>query len=166
MKINYPYLPKNKKYLYVKADNIFMRIAKSYAFAHSLDEYMPGCSVIVKGGKILGIGANGSDYHKNHPCKRKELGIPTGQGYELCEGCHPKHHSELAAINDARKHKHSVEGADLYLWGHWWCCRWCWEEMLSSGIRSVFLLKGSEIDFNREAKGNIVGKQFAGLKDI
>lgn len=164
MQISYPYLPANRKYLYVKEDNQFMKIAKAFAFMESLDDYMPTCSVIVKNNKIIGLGANGSDYHRTHQCKRKQLGIPTGQGYELCEGCHPKNHSEVRAIKDAYNKHNSTSNAELYLWGHWWCCQPCWQEIIKAKIGKVYLVEGSETIFNRERTGNKIGKQFKGFK--
>jgi deoxycytidylate deaminase len=164
MKIKYPFLPPGRKHLYVPEKNSYMQLAMNFAFFNSLDDYMPTCSVIVKNNQIIGIGANGSDYHKTHECRRKQLGIPTGQGYELCEGCHPRNHSEARAIADAVSKKNSTLSAELYLWGHWWCCEPCWQSIIKARIKKVYLMRGSEKLFNREAKGNIVGRQFAGIR--
>jgi deoxycytidylate deaminase len=155
--IKYPYLPSNHVILYVPSDNIFMQEAKKYAKENSLDKNMPTSSVIVKNGKIIGYGANGSNYHEINGCERVKRGIPTGQGYELCEGCHPKNHSEPKAIKNAGE---DVKEADLYLWGHWWCCESCWNAILGAEIRNVYLLENSEVLFNKENPNNIVGKQF------
>jgi deoxycytidylate deaminase len=135
--------------------------AKAYAQAHSLDKTMPNSSIVVLNGKIVGRGANGSDYHEKHGCERVRLGIPTGQRYELCEGCSPKNHGEPRAITDALSRLDSVQDADLYLWGHWWCCEPCWNTMQASGIRTVYLLQDSEELFNKDSPKNIVGHQFA-----
>lgn len=161
--IKYPYIPKNKKILYVGIDNKFMRLARDFAKKHSLDDYMPGAAVIVKDGVVVGEGANGSKYHDKHPCRRKDLGLKTGEGYELCEGCHPNNHSEVASINNAkdRGNKKGLTEANLYLWGHWWCCKPCWEAMIEVDIRNVYLLKDSEKLFNKDHPDNIIGKQFA-----
>lgn len=158
--INYPYMPAEGRIEYVSADNPFMQAAKEYAREHSLDKNMPNSSILVLDEEIIGRGANGSDYHEKHGCERVRLGIPTGQGYELCEGCSPKNHGEPRAIADALSRTDSIAGADLYLWGHWWCCEPCWNAMLDAGISTVYLLENSEILFNKEAPGNIVGKQF------
>jgi len=88
-------------------------------------------------------------------------GIPTGQQYELCEGCHPKNHSEPRAIADAKKNGHDTKGADLYLWGHWWACETCWQTMIAAGIKNFYLMEGSEKLFNKSHPKNIIGKQFA-----
>lgn len=159
-KVEYPYLPEGCEIKYVPVDNVFMMTAKEYAKHHSLDNTMPTASVIVFNNEVIGIGANGSDYHKTHPCERVRLGSKTGEGYELCEGCHPKNHSERKAIADSRGKGTLVSGADLYLWGHWWCCEPCWQEMLSAGIKNIYLMEGSEKLFNKNNPANIVGRQF------
>ena len=153
--IKYPYLPEGRTILYVPADNPFMREARAFALAHSLDDTVKTGSIVVKDGEIIGRGANGSDYHKTHGCERVRRGIPTGEGYELCEGCHPQNHSERRAIFKAVHAGYDVAGADLYLWGHWWCCKPCWDSMIEAGVANVYLLEGSEALFNtkREPTG-------------
>jgi deoxycytidylate deaminase len=145
---------------YADMDNPYMKAAKEYARLHSLDKTMPNSSIIVKEGKIVAQGANGSTYHDTHVCERVRLKIPTGQGYELCEGCHPKNHGEARAIADAEARSVDVSGGDLYLWGHWWLCRWCRERLSKVGIKKIFLLKNAEVLFNKNKGGNIIGKQF------
>ncbi|MBT4153194.1 MAG: hypothetical protein HOE53_00935 [Candidatus Magasanikbacteria bacterium] len=154
--IAYPYIPKGRAFKFTPLSDPFMTMAKAYAETHSLDKHYPNASIMVKNGKIIGMGANGSDYHDNHGCKRKELGIPTGQGYDLCEGCHPKNHSEPAALKDAAKKEHDAEGADIYLWGHWWCCEPCWQQMIAAGIRDVYLMEDAHNTFTKEAKKRII----------
>lgn len=166
--INYPYLPKGRSIFYVSADNEFMRMAFEYAKVHSLDSTMPTAAIIAVGGKVKAMAANGSNYHKMHQCERVRLNIPTGHGYELCEGCHPKNHAEARAIakllgsesTETTEGTETREGIDLYLWGHWWCCEDCWKAMIAAGINRVFLQENSEVLFNKQAVGNIVGKQF------
>ncbi len=160
-KIEYPYMPDEATIEYTNMDNLFMQMAREYAKRFSLDKVMPNSSIIVRDGAIVGIGANGSDYHENNECERVKRGSKTGEDYELCEGCHPKNHSEQSAINDAREVGiQNLEGAELYLWGHWWCCEPCWNAMLDSGISKVHLLEGSEVLFNREDPNNVIGRQF------
>jgi|SRR3989338_6063145 len=160
--IKYPFLPEGRKIEYVTASDVYMKLARAFAEAQSLDAVMPGAAVIVYKGRVIGIGANGSDYHKTHACQRVAIKCKSGEGYELCEGCHPKNHSEAKAINVAVAQGHRIDlwGADLYLWGHWWCCEPCWIAMLQAGINNVYLLESSEILFNKEHADNIVGKQF------
>jgi deoxycytidylate deaminase len=159
-KIEYPFIHILGTIIYSEGFNQYMVAAKEYAKNHSLDESMPNASVIVRNGKILAYGANGSEYHANNVCERVKQNIPTGQGYELCEGCHPKNHSESSAILSANTTNVDIRGAEIYLWGHWWCCEPCWNTMIESGINTVHLLAGSEHLFNRESKKNIIGHQF------
>ena len=159
-KVSCPYIPEGRIVQYVDGINPFMALAKEFAKEHSLDSVMPGAAVIIRNDTVLGIGANGSDYHKNNKCQRVILGCKSGEGYELCEGCHPRNHSEPSAIKDALARGNDTEGADLYLWGHWWCCKPCWDAMIEAGINTVFLLVNSEVLFNKESPDNIVGKQF------
>lgn len=150
MAIQYPYLPEGKTISYVPADNQFMRAAEESARTYSLDRKHPTGSVLVKDGIIIGRGANGSTYHKKYGCKRKQQGIPTGERYDLCDGCHPKNHSEPKAIADAQSRGERTDGTDLYLWGHWWCCKPCWDAMIAAGIKEAYLLEGSEKLFNQK----------------
>ncbi len=164
--ISYPYLPDGKKIYYVPADNQFIIIARDHALTYSLDKVMPNSSVIVKDGKVIAKGTNGSDYHEKFPCERVIRNIPTGQGYDLCEGCHPKNHGEQRAIHDSEVQGVDVRGSDLYLWGHWWCCEPCWNVMINAGIENVFLVEGSERMFDKNHPENIIGRQFDILSEI
>ena len=155
--ISYPYLPEGRTILYVPAEHPFMQAAKEEAREHSLDTTMPTGAVIVKNGEIVGRGANGSTYHENNECERVKQNMPTGQGYELCEGCHPKNHAERRAVESAA----TTDGADLYLWGHWWACEPCWSAMIEAGVSQVYLMEDSQILFDKTNSENIVGKQFS-----
>jgi deoxycytidylate deaminase len=159
-KIPYPYQHPEITFEYTESDNKFMQAAKEAARNKSLDATMPTGTVLVKNGEIIGQGANGSDYHESNGCERVRLGIPTGQGYDLCEGCSPKNHSEPRAIEDARANGNDPEGAEAVLWGHWWCCESCCTTMVTNGIKKVILMKDSEVLFNKDAADNIVGRQF------
>lgn len=159
-KIEYPYMPEGRTILYVPESNPYMQEAKKFALEHSIDDMLKTGSIIVKDGKVVGRGANGSDYHKTHECERVKRGIPTGTGYELCEGCHPKNHGELKAIKNANELGNDTKGADVYLWGHWWCCEPCWKSMIDAGVNNVYLLENSEVLFNNKNPNNILGHQF------
>jgi deoxycytidylate deaminase len=52
-------------------------------------------------------------------------------------------HAEPRAVRDARKNCSDINDADLYLWGHWWCCKPCWDAMIGAGIKNVYLLDES-----------------------
>lgn len=154
MIIKQPYIPKNRQISYVPISDKFIKQAKKYAKENSLDKNQPTGSVIVKEGKIIGRGANGSLYHEANECQRVKRGIPTGERYDLCKGCHPKNHSERKALKEAKDSGCDPKGADLYLWGHWWCCRPCWKAIVKNGIRNVYLLKDSEKYFNKKHPAN------------
>lgn len=156
-----PYAPEKGIIQYVVANNPFMRAAQAYACKYSLDATMPTGSIIVLHNRIVGRGANGSDYHKSHECERVKRGSLTGQDYELCPGCHPHNHSEVRAIENALILTEPAELSEaiLYLWGHWWCCKDCWDQLLAVDIKLAYLLEQSEVLFNKLASGNIVGKQ-------
>jgi deoxycytidylate deaminase len=161
--LNYPYLPKGKKINYADGNNEFIAEAKNFAKLNSLDENMPTGAVVVCNGKVIGYGANGSSYHAKFGCERVKRGIPTGEGYELCEGCHPRNHSEPKAIKDARTKnpRADLKKSDLYLWGHWWACEPCWKAIDEAGIRNVYLVSQSHKIFNKAHPDNVVGRQFS-----
>ncbi|HEY9584174.1 MAG TPA: deaminase [Candidatus Paceibacterota bacterium] len=157
MTINYPYLPEGREIKYVSADNIFMIEAKNSALRLSNERQHPTGAVIVAKGEIMARAGNKSalsnkkliELHKNGLCVRRILKIPTGKKYWLCPGCaSSKCHAEQLAVKDAKKKGLDIKGADLYLWGHWWCCKPCWDNMIEAGIKDVFLLSESEKIFN------------------
>lgn len=158
--IRYPYIPMDRTIKYVPKDNTFMLQAREVARQFSCDKIMPVGAVVVKDGEIIGIGANTSKYHHKHGCNRIKLGLGSGQGYELCEGCNPKYHSEPAAIADAIKNGFPVQGADIYIWGGWFCCEGCWNAIIQVGIQDVYFMENSEKLFCKEHPDNIIGKQF------
>ncbi|MBI4281109.1 hypothetical protein HY628_02850 [Candidatus Uhrbacteria bacterium] len=143
--IPYPYLPPGKQILYVPATDPFMAVAKELCESHTRFCRQPTVAVIVKDHRVIGVGKNGGE---NPPsvCKRKLLGCKTGEGYELCPGCDPRNHAESSAI--AAAPLSDISGADLYLYGHWWCCQPCWEVMTAAGIGNVYLVEGATETFN------------------
>jgi len=146
--------------MFVYEDDFFMRLAKEHARKFSKDAVMPNAGVLVSKNFVIGKGANGSDYHDTHGCERIRRQCKSGEGYDLCEGCHQKNHGEAQTIANARSRKLLAPGADLYFWGHWWCCKDCWEVIRKAKIRNVILLVNSHILFNREHSENIIGSQF------
>lgn len=153
-----PYIPEGKQFEYVPENNEFMLQAKEVALRESLDKAHPTGSAIVIDGKVVSVGANGSEYHDMNGCERKRKNMPSGEGYELCEGCHPKNHSEQKAIAKTKEAGINISGAELYLWGHYWCCKSCWDAMLDSGVEKVILLDTADTDFDRNDPDNKIGK--------
>lgn len=157
MTIKYPYLPEGREIKYVGEDNFFMFMAKKIRNDKSTDTNHPTGAVIVKENKIIGEWANQSAlknkwliaFHKKGWCLRKFLGIKTGEKYWLCPGCsNYKYHAESGAIKDATKKGFDTKGADLYLYGHWWCCKPCWDTIIKAGIKDVYLLENAKEKFD------------------
>lgn len=165
--IEYPYLPEGREILYVPEDNEFMKEAREVAKKLSTDSCQPTSAIVVKNGQIIGRGANQvpvtnkkfQKLHRNGMCIRKKLKVKSGTKYWMCPGCSPnKNHAEPQSIDDAKKNGADTNGADLYHWGHWWCCKPCWDAMIAAGIKNVYLLEGSEKLFHPESEANILGK--------
>lgn len=146
------YVPDGREMRFVPESNEFMQAAKAAALSFSTDEKHKTGAVIVQAGKIIGTGANASQFHKKLFCVRKLMRnvfpIKSGKGYWMCPGCSPKYHAEQTAIRNANKLQKITKGADLYLWGHYWCCHSCWERMIGAGIENVYLMEGAEKAFS------------------
>lgn len=170
-KISYPYLPDGRDIKYVSESDQFMAEAKKACKELATDRQHPTGAVLVKEGKVIARAANQSALknekllalHKKGWCVRKILKIPSGQKYWLCLGCaSSKNHAETLVVRNAKKKGVDTKGADLYLWGHWWCCEPCWRAMIEGDIKDVYLLEGSEKFFNPKSPENIIGRQFQG----
>jgi deoxycytidylate deaminase len=167
--MKYPYLPAGREIEYVPSGNQFMVRAREAARDKSTEHNHPTGSVVVRGMEVIGEGANKAaivnqsliNFHRKF-CVRKILRIKTGEKYWLCPGCaSPQNHSEARAIKDAYSRGFDPSGADLYLWGHWWCCEPCWNSIIKAGIANVYLMEGSERLFNKENPENIIGQKIA-----
>ncbi|MBT3583212.1 hypothetical protein HN510_05320 [Candidatus Woesearchaeota archaeon] len=160
--IPYPHTPENLKIVYVTKNNPFMKEALR------LREYS-GCfkqqtaAVIVKLNEIIGQGWNGP---KDAPskklegietrldnCPKDKKGFETGQGYHLCEEiCGNARHAEQEAIADAKEHGFELEGADVYLAGHWWACKPCCDGMEKNGTSRLIMEKNATKLYNPKFK--------------
>jgi hypothetical protein len=56
------------------------------------------------------------------------------------------------AVKDAIKNGFDPKGSTLYLYGHWWCCQDCWQEMIDKGVKYIYLLDKSWEVFNQDNK--------------
>lgn len=147
MKISYPYIAPGKEIKYVGINNKWMKEAKKMAEKSGCTKQATG-AVVVKNHQIIGRGTNAGK--KVKICPRVEKNYPTGEGYHLCKKiCHQIGHSEVTSTLDAEKNSYGTKGADLYLYGHWWCCQPCWDKMIKAGIKDVYLLKDSEKLFKK-----------------
>jgi deoxycytidylate deaminase len=133
-----PYLPDGRNVQYVPEDNSFMARARELCSGNQFFCKQPTAAVIVKGKKIVAEGVNG-DEPRLAFCPRQVLDCKTGQGYEFCPGCQPRNHGEGTAIR--KSDDQGLASADLYLYGHWWCCKQCWDEMIAAGIKNVYLVE-------------------------
>lgn len=158
--LTYPYLPEGREILYVGLDNEFMKEAKRVRDEDSTDFMNPTGAVCVKDGKILIRAANQAkikskklrDLHSKY-CIRRILHIPSGKGYFMCPGCATsKQHAESQAAAKAKKQGIDLNGADLYLYGHYWCCKPCWDAMIKAGIKNVYLVDKAWEIFQRPKK--------------
>lgn len=144
--IKYPYLPQGQRIYYVSERNGFMQAAKNLCDTSGCIKQPTG-AVIVKGSKIIGRGSNAGK--RVEECPR--WGSPTGTNYGPCKDvCQQEGHAEVMAIKDAEAKDKDTHEADLYLYGHWWCCENCWNHILAAGIKRVILLEKSEELFNPE----------------
>ena len=144
-KIIYPYIPEGRQIQYVPVDNKYMKAAFKLAQSSGCRKQSTA-AVIVKDGEIVANGSNSGI--RVDVCPRVVKGSKTGTDYHLCkEVCKQEGHAEAMAVKDAHKQGIDAQGADLYLWGHWWCCKPCWEAMEGAGIKNVYLQEGSEVDF-------------------
>lgn len=148
--IKYPYLPAGREYLYVEETNPFMQAAKQATMSHGCRKHATG-AVAVKDGKIVASGSNAGIYVR--VCPRVYKGYGTGEGYRFCtDYCEQSGHAEVMTCRDATAKGVDLHGADVYLYGHWWACQKCWDTMIAAGIARVYLMKGSEVSFNDQAR--------------
>lgn len=145
-KIKYPYLPEGRTILYVDINNPFMAEANNICKNSGCAKQSTG-AVIVKNGKIISRGTNAGKLVLECP----RWGSPTGENYGPCKDiCKQEGHAEAMAVKDMMAHQTDYEDADIYLYGHWWCCRDCWESMIKGKIKNVYLLDKSFELFNPE----------------
>jgi len=150
MLIKYPFLPKDKDIKYVSKDDYFINEAKKISKTSGCQKQSTG-AVLVKNGEIIARGCNAGK--KVEVCPRVIKGYKTGEGYHLCkEICLQVGHAEISAIQDAVKNLVNTENANLYLYGHWWCCENCWNAIIKAKIKNVYLLENSHILFNMTQK--------------
>ncbi len=155
-------------YLFASENNKFMKLAKLSAIKYSLTPNYPiGIIIVSEDGEIISESGNGNGYHEKFfnseghikGCKRKFLkskkekegkSVDTEEfDYDLCLGCHTDYHAEARAIREC-KDKNKLSGASVYMYGHYWCCRSCWNKMKDVDIKQVFLLENCEKFKNKE----------------
>ena len=89
-------------------------------------------AVVMRGNTVLGAGDN------RHECNR--IGMPTGEGYELCSGCDYANHAEIKAIEEASAALGSdLSGATLFLLGHTYACEPCKAKAEAYGLNILIV---------------------------
>jgi deoxycytidylate deaminase len=148
----YPYLPEGRVIHHVAADHPFMLEAKNVRAELSGDPIWPNGAVMVKEGKIVARAGNGFNRgsHLIHVCPRIVHECPSGEGYDLCSLHDPQGHAEQMTIKVAIENGIDPTGADIYMYGHWWCCKPCWDEMIAHGIANVYLPERADAIFTKE----------------
>jgi deoxycytidylate deaminase len=140
--MEYPYLPEGREIKYVSKDNPFMKEAYKISLGSGCQLQATG-AVVVRDGKVVSLGTNVGKLQDI--CPRAEKKSPTGTDYHLCkEICEQISHAEVAAIRNTEK---DLTGTDMYLYGHWWICENCWNEIIKAGIKNVFLQDKSWEEF-------------------
>lgn len=148
-------------YKKVEDSNVFIQEAMKAAIKYSLTPTYPIGIVAVKDNKIIGEAGNGNGYHESHMdspghkagCIRKFLSaeaekeggkkIAGGFSHDLCPGCHTDSHAEANLIRKI-ENKKDLEGADIYMYGHFWCCKSCWQKMNQVGVKDIYLPESSD----------------------
>ncbi len=150
--VQYPYLPEGKTFQFVPGDNPFMQAAKKAADERAGDRINPVGVALVKDGKILVTSGNGHDLGRGHVhiCPRVVLECKTGEGYDLCHFHQPEGHAEPSAVKAAREQGIDIDGADAYMYGHWWACEPCWKVLLDAGLNHFYILEDAHVAFDKK----------------
>lgn len=153
------YFQRPEWYELVPEINEFMMKAREAAIKYSLTPIFPIGIVAVKEGVLIAEAGNGNGYHEKNTespghrkgCVRRYLNaerekqglekFKSGEGFELCPGCHTDFHAEANLIRKATEQNmlEKLKGADLYMYGHFWCCKPCFEKMIMAGVKDIYL---------------------------
>lgn len=156
--IKYPYMPEGRMIKLTTSENVFMKRALEVR-QKSKDHLLPIGIVGVKDNEIVGEETNKPgyvinfliDWHKKWMCPRRWFKAKTGTNYWMCPGCAgSSNHSESRLVKKMKKEgkEDLLKGADVYMAGHWWCCKPCWDNMIEAGIKDVYVLKGAKKMFD------------------
>lgn len=156
-----PYLPEGRQIFVVPVSDSFMQLAMQIRNTESTDLSHSTGAVVVKDGVVIGKAANQAGFkhpflvekHRKGWCVRKVLKVKSGTKYWLCPGCAThQDHAESGAVRNAIavSGAEKTRGADLYLYGHYWCCKPCWDNMIRGGIRDVYVVDNAYDLFGRK----------------
>lgn len=128
-------------------DRYFLEVTRVVATRSTCLRRQVG-AVVVKDRRILTTGYNGAPSGLAHcterGCLREQLGIPSGQRYELCRGLH----AEQNAIIQGATYGVSLLGATLYTTLE--PCVTCAKMVINAGIVRVVYAQAFADDLNRE----------------
>jgi deoxycytidylate deaminase len=150
---------------YTSPDNPYMKIAKNIAEKSRCKKMQTGTAivitnkqngheVIVTGNNDIGVSWKELKQKGYDDCPRRNL--PTGVGYELCRDiCKQKYHSEVSAIENGINLgilplNDEDYVAEMYMYGHWYCCSNCLNRAEKAGIRKYYVL--TEEHYKEEIK--------------
>ncbi|MBF0428822.1 MAG: dCMP deaminase family protein [Magnetococcales bacterium] len=117
-------------------------------------------AVFVRDKRLLATGFNGVPSGYPHPevCFRRQTGVPSGQGLDLCVCAH----AEANGIANAARHGVSLEGAKVYVT----CqpCAACMGMLANVGIKHV-VFGGLYPDERSQAIADYAGIELIGLPE-
>jgi len=164
-------MPQNRHLKYVLHDSEFMQAAKKAQEECAGDSLFPVGIVLVRDGMVVARAGNG--YNKGpgkpHVCPRVVLECPSGTGYDLCSLHGSPGHAEPMLMKVAKEQGIDVEGADVYMYGHWWACEPCWKVLIDSGVRDLYVAEDAHERFSRDVvyaktlKSNLSSAYIAGV---
>jgi len=115
-------------------------------------------AIIVRDDEIVSTGYNGAPRGRKNcidlgVCKREQLGIPSGERYELCRSVHAE---QNAIISAARR---DCIGAEMYLAGRnaktgevltdTTSCSMCRRFIINAGIKTVYCRTGANGEYEK-----------------
>ncbi len=149
--VRYPYLPHGYAFKFVPADHPCMQAAAKARAECAGDSLFPVGIVLARGGEVIARAGNGFNQKpQKHLCPRILAGCKTGEGYDLCHLHDAEGHSEPMLMKVAREANIPTEGADVYMYGHWWMCEPCWNVLIDAGISDAYLVENAHELFSRE----------------
>lgn len=148
----YPYLPEGRVFMFVAESDPHMQAAAQAARELAGDSTWPVGIVLVRDGQVLARAGNGFNRGPGEPhlCPRILKGSKTGEDYDLCSLHNAEGHAEPMLMKAAAEAGIPTEGADVYMYGHWWACQPCWGALIKGGIRDVYLVENAHVLFSKE----------------
>ncbi len=149
----YPYLPPGRTFRFVPHDHPHMCAAAQARQECAGDPLFPVGIVLVRDGAVVARAGNGFNRGPGeaHLCPRILQNCKSGEGYDLCSLHDAAGHAEPMLVKAAQKVGIPTEGADAYMYGHWWACEPCWQALIDAGIRDLYLAEDAHVRFSREA---------------